>query len=74
MLIFAIKINKTCRYIDKIIQNCYTAIVRLKCTQRSLVMTDPENILSFVLPTVVTVAVACLVYWGIDRKNQNKHR
>ena len=29
---------------------------------------------AFVLPTVVTVAVACLVYWGIDRKNQNKHR
>ena len=27
-----------------------------------------------VLPTVVTVAVACLVYWGIDRKIHSKNR
>lgn len=29
---------------------------------------------AFVLPTVVTVAVACLVYWGIDRKTRSKNR
>ena len=29
---------------------------------------------AFVLPTVLTVAVACLVYWGIDRKTRNKSR
>jgi len=28
---------------------------------------------AFILPTVVTVAVACLVYWGIDRKTRNKY-
>lgn len=28
---------------------------------------------AFVLPTVVTVAVACLVYWGIARKTRNKY-
>ena len=44
------------------------------------VSTDTEqpskspNWSAFVLPTVVTVAVACLVYWGIDRKTRNKHR
>ena len=28
---------------------------------------------AFVLPTVLTVAVACLVYWGINRKTRNKY-
>lgn len=35
---------------------------------------DSPDWSAFILPTVVTVAVACLVYWGIDRKTQNKRR